>query len=67
MNQWTAYCQKHASLELVGDVTSVSTFMVERRGLLGTPERTGRSACEVRAITASGCKVHFIGGPQWTQ
>jgi len=66
MNQWTAYCQKHAELELVGDVTEVRTFMVEQAGLLG-PERTGRSACEVRAITAAGCKVHFIGGPKWTQ
>jgi len=63
---WTAYCQKHAELELVGDITEVTPFMVEQRGLLG-PERTGRSACEVRAITAAGCKVHFIGGARWHQ
>ena len=62
---WTAYCQKHAELELVGDITEVRTFMVENANLsLGT-YRTGRSACEVRAITAAGCKVHFIGGAQW--
>ena len=67
MNQWTAYCPKHAELELIGDVIEARPFMVERRGLLGNPERTGRSACEVRAITAAGCKVHFIGGPRWNQ
>jgi len=66
VNMWTTYCQQHEELELVGDVTKLSRFMVEQVGLLG-PERTGRSACEVRATTAAGCKVHFIGGPKWTQ
>ena len=58
----TTYCMKHDELELVGDVTKTSTFIVHRQN-----RPTGRSACEVWGITAAGCKVHFIGGPEWTQ
>ena len=57
---WTTYCFKHEDIELVGDITKVSTFIVHHGS-----RPTGRSACEVWAITASGCKVHFIGGAQW--
>jgi len=59
---WTTYCMKHAELELVGDVTDITTFLVYEGAL-----KTARSACEVRAITAAGCKVHFIGGPAWNR
>ena len=69
MNQWTAYCQKHAELELVGDVTKVDPFKgydfeVQSGGKASPPTR---GTCEVWAVTAAGCKVHFIGGAQWTQ
>jgi hypothetical protein len=63
---WTAYCMKHETLEAIGEVAKVTPFMVEQRGPLG-PERNGRGACEVRAVTDKGCKVHFIGGPRWNQ
>ena len=61
---WTTYCMKHDTLEQVETVTKVDTFMVERQGIMW-PERTGASACDVRATTEAGCKVHFIGGPKW--
>ena len=64
---WTTYCQKHNTLETVDEVTEVAGFMVEERDwLTGLPKRNGRAACEVRGVTESGCKVHFIGGPKWS-
>ena len=62
---WTTYCMKHEALENVDEVIEVSSFMVEVAGILG-PTRNGRAACEVRGVTDSGCKVHFIGGPKWS-
>jgi len=63
---WTTYCMKHEALEGVDEIVKVIPFMVEQAGLLG-PERNGRAACEVRAVTVEGCKVHFIGGPKWSR
>ena len=59
---WTTYCMRHEELELAGDVEKISTFIVHEAN-----RPTGRSACEVWAITAAGCKVHFVGGPQWSR
>jgi hypothetical protein len=61
---WTTYCPKHEALELVDEVHEVRAFLVEQAGPLG-PEKTGRSACEVKGLTDEGCKAHFIGGPKW--
>lgn len=63
----TTYCQKHDELEFVDEIVKTTPFLVERKNFLGLPERTGASACEVQAVTDKGCKVHFIGGPQWNR
>jgi hypothetical protein len=63
---WTTYCMKHETLEAVDEVVKVIPFMVEQAGPLG-PERNGRAACEVRAVTDKGCKAHFIGGSKWSR
>ena len=63
---WTTYCMRHNTLELVDAVNEVHAFLVEQAGILG-PEKTGRSATEVRGFTDKGCKVHFIGGSKWSR
>jgi hypothetical protein len=62
----TAYCIKHGALEFVDVVATVHPFIVEESTALG-PQKTDRSACEVRAYTDKGCSVHFIGGPEWNR
>lgn len=64
---WTTYCPKHEALEIVEDVTDVKAFMVEQSHWPLQPEKTGRTATEVRGVTDSGCKVHFIGGAKWNR
>ena len=56
----TTYCMSHERLEAIDEVTHAAVFRVYERAV-----RTERMANEVRAITKTGCKVRFIGGPSW--
>ena len=56
---WTAYCMKHETLEEVDEVLDRRTWAEEEL------RPTGAKAYEIHAKTEAGCKVNFIGGPQW--
>jgi hypothetical protein len=58
---WTTYCMKHETLETVDEVTKVAVFAEDELAAMGV------KAFEVHGVTDAGCKVNFVGGPQWRQ
>ena len=58
----TTYCQEHQVLEGVARVTRAASFTVYEGN-----RKTDRVGTEVHAVTDTGCRVLFIGGPRWNQ
>ncbi len=56
----TAWCAKHSQLETIEAVASV------RVDTVAGPHGGTTTACEVKATTTEGCRVHFVGGPDWS-
>lgn len=62
----TTYCHRHERIEHVEAVAAAQRFQVfELDPITGERTIVDRFACDVHATTTSGCKVHFIAGPDW--
>jgi hypothetical protein len=56
----TTWCRRHGQLETIDSVVLI------RADTVPSPHEGTTIACEVTAHTTEGCKVHFIGGPEWS-
>lgn len=59
----TTYCHRHERLEHVEAVEATKPAPIEYANGTTGP---GGIVCEVIATTETGCRLHFMGGPDWS-